>query len=274
MYYRAMRIRRTVAGKLVEGLALILVALVHPISAQERSVRLEDLTWKDAKSVLTPSSIVLIPLGAASKEHGPHLKLSNDFILAEYLTRQVMSRSAVVVAPTINYSYYPAFVEYPGATSLRLATARDLVVDICRGLAHFGPRKFYVLNTGVSTIRPLTAASAELIRDGIEMRFTDILNAAREVEKQVARQPEGTHADEIETSIMLYVAPQSVDMQRAEKDFPHGTGPLQWQDPKAPMFSPSGVFGDATLATRDKGEKLVRAQVDFIVRELENLRVH
>jgi len=272
MYYRAMRIRRTVAGKLVESLTLIAVVVSHPMTAQERSVRLEALTWQEAKGVLTPRRVVLIPLGAASKEHGPHLKLGNDFILAEYLTKEVMSRSAVVVAPTINYSYYPAFVEYPGATSLRLATARDLVVDICRGLAHFGPRKFYVLNTGVSTIRALTAASEELSRDCIQMPFTDILNAARDVEKQVARQPEGTHADEIETSIMLYVAPQSVEMRRAGKDFPHGTGPLQWQDPKAPMFSPSGVFGDATLATRDKGEKLVRAQVDFIVRELESLR--
>ena len=260
------------AGKLVESLTLIAVVVSHPMTAQERSVRLEALTWQEAKGVLTPRRVVLIPLGAASKEHGPHLKLGNDFILAEYLTKEVMSRSAVVVAPTINYSYYPAFVEYPGATSLRLATARDLVVDICRGLAHFGPRKFYVLNTGVSTIRALTAASEELSRDGIQMRFTDILNAGRDVEKQVARQPEGTHADEIETSIMLYIAPQSVDMRRAEKDFPHGAGPLQWQDPKAPMFSPSGVFGDAKLATRDKGEKLVRAQIDFIVREIESLR--
>ncbi len=246
--------------------------MLTPVVAQNRSVRLEDLTWKEAADVLTPKTVVMIPLGAASKEHGPHLKLSNDFIMAEYLAKEVMARTAVVVAPTINYNFYPAFVEYPGATSLRLETARDLIIDICRGLAHFGPRKFYILNTGVSTLRPLRAAAEELGRDGIQMRFTDILHASTDVEKQIAKQTEGTHADEIETSIMLYIAPKSVNMANAAKDFPRGSGPLQWRDPDAPQYSPSGVFGDATLATRDKGEKIVRAQINFILREIENLR--
>src|ERR1035438_4479229 len=85
-------------------------------SAQTRSVRLQNPTWKEAAVALTPQTIVMIPLGAASKEHGPHLRLSNDFIMAEYLTEEVMARTAVVVAPAINYNFYPAFVEYPGAT--------------------------------------------------------------------------------------------------------------------------------------------------------------
>ncbi len=242
-----------------------------PLAAQNRSVRLESLSWKEAADVLTPQTIVMIPLGAASKEHGPHLKLSNDFLMAEYLTKEVMARTAVVVAPTVNYHFYPAFVEYAGATSLRLETARDLIVDICRGLAHFGPRKFYILNTGVSTIRALTPAAEQLAREGIAMRFTDILNASAEVEKQVKQEPKGTHADELETSMMLYIAPESVDMSKAQRDFPSGS-PLQWRDPKAANFSPSGIFGDATLATREKGEKIVRAQIDFIVREIQALR--
>src|ERR1700694_2512338 len=148
---------------------LCVAVLSFEVGAENRSVRLEDLTWKEAAGVLTPDAIVVIPLGAASKEHGPHLKLSNDFLMAQYLTKEVMARTSVVVAPTVNYNFYPAFVEYPGATSLRLETARDLIVDICRGLAHFGPRKFYVLNTGVSTIRALTLASEELGKVGITM---------------------------------------------------------------------------------------------------------
>jgi len=177
--------------------------------------------------------------------------------MAEYLAKEVMARTAVVVAPTINYNFYPSFVEYPGATSLRLETARDLITDVCRGLAHFGPRKFYVLNTGISTVRPLATAAEELGSDKIVMRFTNILNASADVEKQIAKQPEGTHADELETSMMLYIAPQSVNMAKAAKDFPRGRGPLQWRNSDSPRYSPSGVFGDATLATRDKGERIV-----------------
>jgi creatinine amidohydrolase len=251
---------------------LLCAALPASLSAQQGSANLGDLTWQEAARILTPQTVVMIPLGAAAKEHGPHLKLGNDFIIAEYFKKEVMARTAVVVAPTINYNYYPAFVEYPGATSLRLETARDLIVDICRGLARFGPRKFYVLNTGVSTLRPLKAAAEELGREGIRMQFTDILKASAQVEKEISKQPEGTHADEIETSMMLYIAPQSVNMAKAGKDFPHGKGPLQWKDPHGPEYSPSGIYGDATLATKEKGEKVVRAQIEFILREIADLR--
>src|SRR5579871_6363751 len=122
---------------------------------QPRGVKLADLTWVEAAKVLQRDTVVLLPIGAESKEHGPHLKLKTDFLEAGYYTRQILERANVVVAPTINYSYYPAFVEYPGSTTLRLETARDMLVDICRSLARYGPKKFYALNTGVSTLRAL-----------------------------------------------------------------------------------------------------------------------
>ena len=76
----------------------------------------------------------------------------------------------------MNYSYYPAFVEYPGSTSLTLETSRDMIVEICRGLARFGPKRFYVLNTGVSTASALKPAAAALAAEGILMRYTDVLD--------------------------------------------------------------------------------------------------
>src|SRR4029077_5804529 len=96
-------------------------------------------------------------------------------ILANYLKDRVRERSRVVVAPTVPYSFYPAFVEYPGSTSLSLETSRDTIVEICRSLSRFGPRRFYVLNTGVSTVRALAPAAERLGADGILMRCTDIL---------------------------------------------------------------------------------------------------
>ena len=162
-------------------------------------VLLENLTWVEAKDRLSADTVVVIALGAAAKEHGPHLKLANDWIMAEYFKRRLMERADVVVAPTVNYHFYPAFVNYPGSTSLRQDTARDLIIDICRTLAAHGPKRFYVLNTGVSTQTPLKAAQALLALDGILLRFTDILAAADSVVQAVREQREGTHADEIET---------------------------------------------------------------------------
>src|SRR5262245_8547700 len=98
-------------------------------------VFLEDITWVEAERLLTRGGIVALPRGAASKEHGPHLRLANDWLLADALRRRVAARTQVVVAPILGASFYPAFVEYPGSISLRLETARDVIVDVVRSLA-------------------------------------------------------------------------------------------------------------------------------------------
>jgi creatinine amidohydrolase len=251
---------------------VLLVSLTVSLPAAQRGILLEDLTWVEAEKLLKPETVVVIPLGAESKEHGPHLKLKNDFLMAEFLKRAVLERADVVVAPTLNYGYYPAFLEYPGSTSLRLETSRDMVVDICRSLAHYGPKRFYILNTGVSTVSALEPAAKLLEADGIVMRFTNVLTIAPEAEKQVRQSEGGTHADEIETSMMLYIAPESADMSKAVKDYHPGRGALS-RDPKTTKtYSASGIYGDPTVATRAKGETLVNAMVQGILAEIETLR--
>jgi creatinine amidohydrolase len=260
----------------VNGLILfgILAATLQAAPAAESAgVLLEDLTWVEAEKRLKPDTVVVIPLGAQSKEHGPHLKLKNDFAMAEYLKERVRERSSVVIAPTVNYHFYPAFTEYPGSTSLRLETARDVIVDICRGLSRFGPRRFYVLNTGVSTVRALAPAAEILAAEGILLRFTDLLKVMEPVERQICQQEGGTHADEVETSMMLFMSPGDVDMAKAVKDYHPGKGGLT-RDPKKEglTYSPSGVFGDPTLATREKGKRVTDVLVAAIVREIDDLR--
>ena len=238
-----------------------------------KGVLLESLTWIDAEKVLSADTVVVIALGAQSKEHGPHLKLGNDFLIAEYLKGRLLQAAEVVVAPTINYHFYPAFVEYPGSTGLRQETARDLVIDIVKSLANFGPRRFYIANTGVSTVRALKPAAEALRREGILLHFTNILTISAEAEKSVSQQEGGTHADEIETSMMLYIAPETVDMSKAVKDF-HGKGGGGFtRNPKGPgIYSPTGSWGDPTLATREKGRIVVEATVAGTLRDIEVLR--
>ena len=251
-----------------------LLFLATCAGAQDKGLLLEDLTWPEAEKVLTPDTIVVIPIGAESKEHGPHLKLKNDFLIAGYLTREVLKNAAVVVAPTVNYHYYPAFGEYPGSTTLRIETARDLLVDICRSLARYGPKRFYALNTGVSTIRALRLSQEVLAQDGILFRYTDILKVAESAEKQVKQEEGGTHADEIETSMMLFIAPDTVDMKKAVKDYhPSPKGGLTRNPNGEGAYSASGIYGDATLATRKKGEIMVHAMVEGILKEIDALRL-
>lgn len=261
--------------------AALLAALAVPSAGAQKpgpaaGIRLADLTWVQAERLLDSSTVVVVPLGAEAKEHGPQLRLKNDFLLATYYADRVLQASKIVLAPTINYSFYPAFVEYPGSTTLRFETARDMVVDICRSLARHGPRRCYILNTGVSTVRMLEPARDSLAASGIVMRFTKGGRRADSVEKAMAQQEGGTHADEMETSMLLYMYPQFVDMTKAAKDYHPGAGGLTRDSLTAvregKTFSRTGIFGDATLATREKGRRLVEAQVLDLLEELEALR--
>jgi len=239
----------------------------------QRGVLLEQLSRDEAEHALTPDRTVVIPLGAESKEHGKHLQLNNDWLMAEYLKQRVVVAAPVVIAPTINYSYFPAFLEYPGSTSLKKETARDMIVDICHSLASYGPRRFYILNTGISTIGPLSEASKALASEGMTLRYFnwDEIDAAV---KNVRQQPAGSHADEIETSMMLYIAPDTVKMSRAVKDLrPDRPGPLT-RNSKATegVYSPTGAWGDPTLATKEKGQILVEATVKAILGDIQDLQ--
>ncbi|MBK6692668.1 MAG: creatininase family protein [Myxococcales bacterium] len=237
---------------------------------------LSDLTWLEAERHLTADAVVLLPLGAAAKEHGPHLRLDNDARLAEALRDRLLSREPLplIAAPTLTYHHYPAFVEYPGSTTLRETTARDLVVDVCASLAAFGPRRFYVLNTGVSTMRPLEAAAAALRARGLLMAFTDLRAALEPVERSLLAQEAGTHADEGETSMMLALSPHRVDMGKAVRDIHERRSFRLTRDGNAEaLYSPTGVYGDATLATREKGEALVAAVLAAALHDIAALRL-
>jgi creatinine amidohydrolase len=132
-----------------------------------------------------------------------------------------------------------------------------------RSIARHGPRRFYALNTGVSTARALEPARLALAAEGIVFRYTDVLEAL------------GTHADEIETSLMLVIAPDRVDMKRAVKDYapsdPTRPGLTRTRDGNG-TFSPTGTWGDPTLATRAKGERLVAAFLEALVIDFERLQ--
>lgn len=267
------------AGRL--ALCVVLSLPVRPVAAQRGparplGIRIEDSSWVAAARLLDTGTVVVIPLGAEAKEHGPQLPLRNDWLLAQYFAERIRRSAKVVVYPTVNYSYYPAFVEYPGSTTLRLATARDMIVDIVRTIAAHGPRRFYVLNTGVSTVRALTPARDTLAAYGIVMRFTDILNVGKRVEDRLRQQEGGTHADEMETSMMLYMHPEVVRMRKAAKDYHPGVGGLTRDSAAAvhegKTWSRTGIYGDATLATRDKGRQLVEAQVTDMLAEIAALR--
>ncbi len=264
------------------GVVLVICLLFTMVNSQfkktakTKAVFLENISWIEAEKALKPDSVVVIALGAAAKEHGPHLPLNTDFIQAEYFKNQIAERSEVIIAPSVNYGFYPPFIEFPGSTTLRLSVSREMIEDICLSLARYGVKRFYVVNIGLTTNTPLAQAAETLKEQGILLQFTDLQKLLPVVSKDIQKQEKGTHADEIETSQMLFIAPQVVDMKKAVKDYGVDKGsrlrPTRNPNSKFGVYLPSGVFGDATLATREKGKKIVESLLDAMTKEIEDLR--
>lgn len=235
----------------------------------KHGVKLETLSWIEAEQWFASNPVVVIPLGAAAKEHGPHLPLNNDAIIATWLAEEIRRRLPVVIAPLINASFYPAFIEYPGSISLRRETARDVIVDTCTSLAGFGLSRFYVVNTGLSTLQPLSEAR-KLLNEDIALEYLDLDEALQSLPAGLLEQRYGSHADEHETSLMLHIAPEVVNMSLAVDDGAKGEGRLTRNRVQG-LWSPSGIFGQATLATPAKGQVIAQVLLDHVLEQLKVL---
>jgi len=242
-------------------------------------VFLERLTWDEAAPLLAGDPMVVLPVGAAAKEHGPHLPLGTDRLLADYLAARLAERVDAVILPTLTYGYYPAFTEYPGSTTLRAATFGRVVRDVLLSVHRHGPRRFLILNTGISTTPVLEVVARDLNRlRGLLVGVTRIEDLGRPALDGLLAQTAGSHADEHETSLMLAIAPDAVRADRLVRetgDHPRVPGlvaPEAFHRGPGRGHSKTGVYGDATLATRDKGERILAALLPALVHAAEYVR--
>lgn len=231
-----------------------------------RGVFVADVAWPTVAERLAAGSTAVLPIGAASKEHGYHLPLNTDYLQAEWLAREMMTRHDLTVWPTLSYGYYPVFVDYPGSISIAWEIFEALVRDILDGMLNAGARRVAILNTGISTIAPLRASIGRL-RDPSQALLCNVYSGAAftTCANTIAEQSFGGHADEIETSIMLAIAPERVALGLAVAQ-PHAIarGVFNRRDPAAPTYCPSGAHGDPTRATADKGRQLLAAMIEDI----------
>jgi creatinine amidohydrolase len=233
------------------------------------------LSWYEVERRIHSAAIAVLPIGAACKEHGLHLPMQTDSLQADWLAGALVQRANVLVWPTVSYGYYPAFTDYPGSISLSRETFQHMVHDILSDLRRAGERSVLILNTGISTIEPLKAVVDAM---PIEMRIKIAnvyagpcyLSQAAAIEEQLC----GGHADELETSIMLAIDQHYVSRDRVEAWTTTGmsaSGPFS-RDHNNPRFSPSGVWGDPTLASEEKGRQLLAAIVDDLLNAVKALQ--
>ena len=234
------------------------------------------LSWPEVEQRIQAGAVAVLPVGAACKAHGPHLPMNTDLLQADWLAAALVQRADVLVWPAVTYGYYPAFSDYPGSVSLTRATFQHMVQEILGEIRRAGARAVLLLNTGISTIEPLQAAADKLTGElRIELANVYAGPRCRSVTRAIEEQPRGGHADELETSILLVIARERVAPDKAQTWTPPAmaaSGPFSRSDPDNPRYSPAGVWGDPTLASKDKGRRLLAAMLDDLLAAVEILQ--
>lgn len=238
--------------------------------------QIRDLTYEQVQSIVGRDTVVVLPIGGGSKEHGNHLPMGTDYFVTDYVAQRVTERCGVVTLPTLPYAYFPAFVDWKGSVSVEHRHFTSYVRDILMSFVRHGVKKFLIIDGGVSTHPPLVLLSRDMNNQlGVKVAVTNILGLTSEVDAQILEQPQGGHGDEGETSTMLVIRPDLVHMDRATEEYTQpfpGTrvnGFTKVSFPGA-MNTPCGSNGNSTLASAEKGEKVLKAMVDGICTFLDS----
>ena len=247
----------------------------------------ERLTWPEVREVAEQDLVCLIPV-ATLEDHGPHLPIDTDLRITAEICRRAAEAAPdeVLLLPPIPHGYSPHHMDFPGPITIAWDTFTRYCTDVGTSLARHGFRRMLFLN-GHGSNQNLVEMAARLV--GLE--HPDVFAAAAfhtsgpasaRLIEEVRESDRGgmAHACELETSMYLAIDPDAVDMDKAvdERGFPAGLHSwMDWSDgplklmPWWSSFSRTGIQGDATKGTAEKGEALLDAAVSecvAFVREL------
>jgi creatinine amidohydrolase len=236
---------------------------------------IEALAWPAVAERIAAGWPIIIPIGARSKEHGHHLPMQTDYLYARALADGVAAELPVLVAPVVDFGYYPAFIRYPGSQHLRSATFIAVLRDIIDRFIDQGARRIALINTGVSTVGPVDIAARDALAErGLAIPVAHVQDLGRKA-KSAMVQKFGGHGDESETSVILAIAPEQVDMSKARQDYGHMltephtvfVTPAQFRDDLSAghHHSATGVRGDPTLASAEKGRLILAEMIGDLV---------
>ncbi|MFI8089486.1 mycofactocin biosynthesis peptidyl-dipeptidase MftE [Streptomyces sp. NPDC086080] len=227
-----------------------------------------DEPWNLARSVwpaLPAGALVLVPLGS-TEQHGPHLPLNTDSVIAECVTRAAAERLTdgrpdrpVLAAPAITYGSSGEHAGFPGTVSIGHEALRVVLVETVRSLSLWAGRVVFVNGHG-GNVPTLDAAVRQLRDEGHDVAWLG------------CEVPGGdAHAGRAETSVMLHLAPGDVLLSAAVAGDTRRLADLMPELTARGVraVSPSGVLGDPTGATAEEGRASFASMVATAVRRID-----
>lgn len=248
-------------------------------------ILLQELTWVEAGKAFEKAKIAIIPIGS-NEQHGPHLPLMNDAATAFEFARMAAekAKSEIIVAPLIVVGVSDHHMHFPGTITLSPDTLIALVMDMCRSLKAHGIERIALVNGHGGNTPALTIAMRRVKNElGMKVAIINYWELIPDVIEETIKSEVWGHACEFETSIALAIYPDKVRtdaLRKAEmKDvrLPYVKPGLKlavhvsldWSD-----YTATGSIGDPTLATREKGEKIINTAVERMATFLDEFAIY
>lgn len=255
--------------------------------------RYAEMIWYECKAAAEEGRVAVVPV-ATYEDHGPHLPIDVDVRLATEICERAVARipSEAVLIPPVTHGYSPHHMDFHGTISINWDTFIKYVKDVCCSLAHHGFKRILIVNGHGSNTSPLDLAARLSILEYEGQILCAAVNhwelrKVRELGKTLRGSDYGgtSHAGEYETSLYLALKPELADMSKAvdersplppsfQTDLLAGTHPQGSGARLVPYWSTqtaSGIKGDATKATREKGEKFLEAAIEGLIELIREL---
>jgi len=237
-------------------------------------------TWPELGEVAKTQPVVVLPIGSV-EDHGPHLPLDVDNFLIWSICEEAAKRAEgdILLMPIIPYGFETHHMDFPGTIDIHMEHLLHFVLDVTKSVAHHGFKRILIADGHGSNmpILELVARRTILETDALCAAFLWPSLAVAELKKIRESGRGGTsHACELETSVYLYLDARRVQMDKARKEYGMPASDFIWSDLLEPgpirlmdwwtTFSKSGINGDPTLATAEKGKLIYEAVVANFVK--------
>lgn len=230
----------------------------------------------EVKDKIEKSKVAILPIGAV-EAHGPHLPLGTDNYLAERVSERVAEKTGAFVLPTLPYGQVWSLKNFPGSINISNESLISLLVDMGNSLYEQGFRVFAMINGHLGNAVALKEAARKLYHQFPDFKILYLFYPGTKKVVEEVRETKSSHATyfhacEIETSYMLYLAEEYVDMSKAITDIPNipistDVTPTPWEE-----FTSSAVLGDAKIATKNKGQKIIEVAIENMVSLIEGAK--
>jgi creatinine amidohydrolase/Fe(II)-dependent formamide hydrolase-like protein len=279
---QAARRSKTAAGS-VRASGRRAAAAALPSRAEEMGeILVAHMTWEQARDRFAAAEIALLPVGS-TEQHGPHLSLDTDSFDAEYLAIEAARRvrsPRPLVFPTIPYGVAYHHMDFPGTLAVSPDVLSRMVVEVGVSAARHGITKLVIVNGHGGNLPALRYAAQIINRDARIFTCVESGETSDAEVRALIETPNDVHSGEFETSTSLATRPHLVRTDRLRRSVPSfaskyldftSRNSVEWYA-RTTRFSESGVMGDPTRASREKGERLWAIMIDHLTAFLEDLK--